>query len=668
MGVAGRIAVCIKAHKMEGDLIGKRLGDFEVEKLIGRGSMARVYRAHQISLKRRVALKVMSEGLFTPGEAVSRFMREAEAMARLEHPNIVPVYAAGESAPYYYFAMRLIEGGTLGRRLTEGVPVSTGLDWMVQVASALAHSHRSGIIHRDLKPSNILISNEVAMLADFGLARLRDVSSLTAAGVAMGTPLYMSPEQAEGRMVGPETDCFSAGVILYAMLTGFHPFISPDTKIENMGRMDFWAAVCDEMRAGGFTPPRKLASWLPREADEMIAKALAPEPDDRFRDGEQLLVAVRRLRDACAGRVGRLAFKQDILKPPPEIPAGDPSAGLTASTASAPTVAMETPPRSRPGKDGVADLRSAKASPLVGKRLPRPFGKYRLLEEVGYGGQGIVYRAEDPALERTVALKVLQGGAGADATMLEMFEREAKTAARLLHPHIVPVFEYGTEEGCQYLTMPWIPGPSLDVLLAAQAPLPAPFALDVVMQIGRALAYAHRNGVFHLDVKPGNILIQDGVEPLLHSLPHGVETWRLGDPICLLTDFTMARLAGERRRRSGSPAGEERAFGSAPYTAPEAIEWEGGEARSDIFSLGVVLYETVTGVSPFLADSPDASRLRASRAEVPPPSTIRPGLPTSVDEICRRSIRREPSERYASAEEFADAAEEARRETAKSGT
>lgn len=644
---------------MEDNLIGRRLGDFDIEDLIGRGSMARVYRARQVSLKRHVALKVMSEGLFTPGEAVSRFMREAEAMARLEHPNIVPVYAAGESAPYYYFAMRLIKGGTLGRRLTDGVTVSMGLEWMIQVASALAHSHSRGVIHRDLKPSNILISNDVAMLADFGLARLKDVSSLTAAGVAMGTPLYMSPEQAEGRPVGPETDCFSAGVILYAMLTGFHPFISPDTEMENLGRIDFWAAVCDEMRNGEFRPPRELASWLPREADETIAKAMAPEPQDRFRDGSQLLAAVRRLRDACAGRVGRLTFKQDLLKPPPEIPAVSQAASPTASTASAPTVAMETSARGR-RRRVVAKIRRRTGSPIsVENRFPRPFGRYRLIEEVGHGGQGIVYRAEDPVLERTVALKVLQGGACAGSTLVEMFEREAKTAARLLHPHIVPVFEYGTEEGCQYLTMPWIPGPSLDILLAACAPLPVPFALEIVAQIGRALAYAHRNGIFHLDVKPGNILIQDGVEPLSHSLPPGIDTWRLGAPICLLTDFTVSRLAGERRRRLGSLAEDERAFGSAPYTAPEAVEWEGGEARSDIFSLGVVLYESVTGVSPFLAESPDASRLRAARAEVPPPSTVRPEVPPSVDEICRRAIRKDPSERYASADELADAAENA---------
>ncbi|MCZ7647791.1 MAG: serine/threonine protein kinase [Planctomycetota bacterium] len=184
---------------MPGSLLGRTLGDFRIEAELGRGSMARVYEAEQLTLSRRVALKVLEEGLFTPGDNIKRFLREASALARLEHPHIVPVYAAGEETPFYFFAMRKIAGGTLSEAMKSGIGRRTAVEWLYQIGRALAYAHEQGIIHRDLKPTNILLQDGVAFLSDFGLARLKDFSTLTRSGFTLGTPLYMSPSRRAAR-------------------------------------------------------------------------------------------------------------------------------------------------------------------------------------------------------------------------------------------------------------------------------------------------------------------------------------------------------------------------------------------------------------------------------------------------------------------------------------
>ncbi len=213
------------------------IGDYELLEELGRGGMGIVFRARQKSLGRIVALKMILRGNLASEEELARFHTEAEAIAKLDHPSIVPIYEVGEWENQPYFSMRYVDGPTLSHRLVDG-PLSNheALELIIPICDAIEHAHRQGILHRDLKPSNILLDRQGRpFITDFGLAKQvakpADITSphqpsLTESGAILGTPSYMAPEQAAGRRgeIGPTTDVYSLGAILYAMLTSRAPF------------------------------------------------------------------------------------------------------------------------------------------------------------------------------------------------------------------------------------------------------------------------------------------------------------------------------------------------------------------------------------------------------------------------------------------------------------
>src|SRR5713101_5903853 len=219
---------------------GTRLGPYEVGGSLGEGGMGEVYRARDTKLQREVAIKLLARRIESDPTAVERFGREARAIAALNHPNVVTIYAVEEYDGRIVLAMELVEGPTLGDLIREGgLPLDTVLKYAIPLADALSAAHAHGITHRDLKPSNVMITRDGRVkVLDFGLAKLRDeivnetiqidataaTRGLTAQGQIVGTVSYMSPEQAAGGAVDHRTDLFALGVILYEMVTGERPF------------------------------------------------------------------------------------------------------------------------------------------------------------------------------------------------------------------------------------------------------------------------------------------------------------------------------------------------------------------------------------------------------------------------------------------------------------
>ncbi|MCC7445804.1 MAG: serine/threonine protein kinase [Anaerolineae bacterium] len=267
------------------DLVGTRLGQYEVTERIGQGGMAAVYRARQPSMDRDVAIKVISTQLVGDPGFVTRFEHEARLIARLQHVHILPVYDFGREDTQLYLVMRLVEGGSLDRQLRYGpLPLPRAARLFTQIASALTYAHREGVVHRDLKPNNILLDkNGDPYLTDFGIAKIiqSDGPALTATGVAMGTPAYMAPEQWRGVGIDARTDIYALGIMLYEMLTGEQPF-KGDTPFVLMYKH------FDEQ------PPhlRAINTTLPPGIDQIVQRALAKNQEDRFASADQLADAL----------------------------------------------------------------------------------------------------------------------------------------------------------------------------------------------------------------------------------------------------------------------------------------------------------------------------------------------------------------------------------------
>ncbi len=258
------------------------VGDYELIEELGRGGMGVVFRARQISLDREVAVKMILRGRLASESDLTRFLAEASATARLKHPHIVPVYEAGDVDGRPFFSMQLVDGQTLAQRVAAGpLPQREAASIVAAIARAIAVAHDNQILHRDIKPSNILISNAgTPMVTDFGLAKqIGNNVDLTRSGMMVGTPAYMSPEQASGRrnLVGPASDVYSLGSVLYFALTGRSPLVA-DTPMEMIMR------VIDQDP----TPPRALRPGLDRDLEMIVIRCLQKPIDLRYESAAAL--------------------------------------------------------------------------------------------------------------------------------------------------------------------------------------------------------------------------------------------------------------------------------------------------------------------------------------------------------------------------------------------
>lgn len=283
--------------RFAGSLIGRRLGDYQVMRKLGRGGMADVYAARQLSLGRDVAFKVLRSEYARDKDYVERFRREARAAAKLNHPNIVQVYDVGSVDSVFYIAQELIDGGNLRERLEEHGAIGSeeAIEMLVGVASALELAAESGITHRDIKPENIMRSSRGAVkVADFGLARIQtDMSmtqtSLTQAGLTLGTPRYMSPEQVQGHAVDARSDLYSLGVTMYHLLAGRPPFEADDPLALALMQLQETPQPLDRARrtrAADGQPD--LPEWL----IAVVSRLMNKSPQDRFQTPSELLDAV----------------------------------------------------------------------------------------------------------------------------------------------------------------------------------------------------------------------------------------------------------------------------------------------------------------------------------------------------------------------------------------
>jgi serine/threonine protein kinase len=267
---------------------------------------------------------------------------------------------------------------------------------------------------------------------------------------------------------------------------------------------------------------------------------------------------------------------------------------------------------------------------LIGQSIDR----YHILEQLGEGGMAVVYKAYDTHLDCSVAVKVILPSYEHTDKFLKRFEREARALAKLSHPNIVGVIDYGQRDGLPYLVMEYLPGGTLKQKLGQSMSWQE--AARLIAPIARALAYAHQQGILHRDVKPSNILITQSGEPML-------------------SDFGLAKIleAQETVDLTGSMG----VVGTPEYMAPEQITGNEVDRRADIYALGVVFYELVTGRTPYRADTPAAVMIKAATEALPRPTLFIPGLPGNVEQVILKAVEKDPGNRYQSMDEFAQVLE-----------
>jgi len=321
---------------VNGDLSGRTLdGRYEVQRELGRGGMARVYRGTDTVLGRPVAVKVLSAQYTDDANFVTRFRREAQAAARLNHPNLVQVYDTGSDDGVHYIVMEYVDAKTVADSLSSGhIMPDRAVELAEAVCEALAVAHAHGVIHRDVKPANIMVTrNGQVKVTDFGIARVTSNETVAQTAVVLGTASYLSPEQAQGGPIDQRSDLYSLGCVLYEMLTGRPPFTA-----------DSPVAVASKHVLEQATPPSRLNPDITPQLDAVVMRALSKNPDNRYQDAAEMrtdlelarqgmpLAATPLLPDAPpTTRVTESAQPQPTSVPPSdEVPAGtQPEPGKT---------------------------------------------------------------------------------------------------------------------------------------------------------------------------------------------------------------------------------------------------------------------------------------------------------------------------------------------------
>jgi serine/threonine-protein kinase len=512
-------------------------------------------------LKRRVSLRV---NFFIDEPTRAWFMRDAEALARVDHPAILHIYDAGVSGEVAYRVGNWIDGEGLEQAVARGPRViPTVLALARDLLSAVEHAHLHGIIVRRIPPISMLVSAG-------GRGTVTDLRfcSYTLAAIPPGTVpsnlMFMAPEVRDGAPGDPAADVYAVGALLYYAVTGQEPPLDPE-----------------QLR-----PPSQLRPTTPRAIERIVLRALAPAPDARY------LTAAEMLEDLAA----------------------DAGLYVTAPAAVGEVAALPNEDRAR-----------------FEQRLRRALGDdYEILELIGSGGFGRVYRVRDLHLERQVALKVLHPTWTQDPEVVERFRREAQLAARLNHPNIVNIYEIGGRSGLIWYTMELIDGPSLAQLVEREGPLPLDKVLRLLREALSALAHAHGSGLVHRDIKPENMLIaRDG------SLQ--------------ITDFGLALAL------RGKFGGATSQSGTPQFASPEQLLGERVDQRSDLYSLAAVAYYALLGAPPFPGRTPEQILARQTTNQLPSSKGRRDDVSEELGEVLDRALSADPELRPNSAAEFLQA-------------
>jgi serine/threonine protein kinase len=664
---------------------------YRIEKALGQGLFAAAYRAQVDWTDLEVVVRVLRPEFVAQPHLRAQFLDLSKRALQLVHENLV---LTREARPFpernIYFAVRdFVKGVTLQKVLEGGKRFEPAqiVRLLQQLLAALRAVHRQGMCHGGVKPSNVFVreKDRVVVLGDLSLP-------VQGIGVALGRLSYdyryAAPETFTGSgTVGPQSDFYALGCLAYELACGEPPFVS-DNYLELASRHVHEAVV----------PPSRRGSRLGPAGDEVLLKLLARFPADRYARAEDVVWALDRLEaswrtqapevwppaapllhDASLARftgeesvcsfdasgASLMPHPQDTLAPapPPRPPAPEGASPAIALPQPLDPAPAPQPPaqeekdifetdfdvpalEDESGSQDVAldesdtDLDSSDFDiALSDADMTVQIGRFQIRARLGTGAFGTVYQAYDPQLERIVALKVPPAGVLDSPHRVERFLGDAKAAAQLQHPHIVPVFDAGRDGDCYYIASAYIPGQTLREALDDK-PLSLRQAVTLVSQLAEALAYAHDMGIVHRDVKPANIMLDK------NGQPH-------------LIDFGLAHRdvpAAKGQFEKASQARQVGPVGTPAYMPPEQAGGQSGPPlpASDQYSLGVILYEILCGRTPFDPAPVQIVCSNVLHTEPPAPRERNPAVPMHLDRICRKAMAKKPEERFESCRVMAD--------------
>jgi serine/threonine protein kinase/tetratricopeptide (TPR) repeat protein/TolB-like protein len=571
----------------EGAILGER---YEILKRLGEGGMGAVYKARDHELDRLVALKVIRPELAGHPDILRRFKQELILARQVTHKNVVRIFDLGTADGRKFITMDYIEGRDLKSILLERgkLPPDEVVPIFQQICRGLEAAHVEGVVHRDLKPQNIMLDQTGRVwLMDFGLARSMEMAGLTRTGVLMGTPDYMSPEQARAEKVDARSDLFSLGIIVYEMLIGQLPFQAETLMAKLLQRV--------QQRA---TPVTEIDPSIPAPLGAAVGKCLEPKVANRYQSVREIL---------------------------------DDLSGNAQATVAQGTLPMQGTQMTSAGSIASAISPQASSISLTELGPGSQFGpRYRIESEIGEGGMGKVFKAYDIDLDRTVALKLVRPELAKDASSLQRFKQELLLASSISHRNVLRIHDLGDVGGLKFISMAYVQGMDLHELIAKMGKLPTERVLNIAKQLASALEAAHTEGVVHRDLKPRNVLIT------------------VDDHVCV-SDFGLAKSL-DAETTAMTRAGE--VLGTPRYMSPEQAESKAADHRSDLYSLGVILYEIATGEVPFTGESSLQVMYQHVQQAPKDPRLINPDVPEYLATIILKCLEKDPALRYQSATEL----------------